>query len=75
MPRHRLDQVLQHNLCSGCGACAFVGRDHGVIMLDIPTVGMRPVGAEDLPDRLKDEIGGRVPGLPGPLARVGQRRA
>lgn len=62
MPRHRLDQVLQNNLCAGCGACAFVGRDHGVVMLDIPTVGRRPVGAEGLPDRLKDDIAAVCPG-------------
>lgn len=62
MPRHRLDKVLQHNLCAGCGACAFVGRDHGVTMLDIPTVGKRPVGVENLPDRLKDEIATVCPG-------------
>ena len=62
MTHHRLDQVLQHNLCSGCGACAFVGQDHGVTMLDIPTVGRRPVGVEGLPDQLKDEIAQACPG-------------
>ena len=62
VPSHRLDQVLQHNLCSGCGACAFVGREHGVTMLDIPTVGKRLVGAEDLPLRLKDQIAAVCPG-------------
>lgn len=62
MTLHRLDQVLQHNLCSGCGACAFVGRSHGVTMVDIPTVGRRPVGVESLPDKLKDEIATVCPG-------------
>ena len=59
---HRLDQVLQNNLCAGCGACAFVGREHGVTMLDMPTVGRRPVGVESLPDHLKDEIVAACPG-------------
>src|SRR5699024_8683468 len=45
-----------------CGACAFVGKDHGVVMLDIPTVGRRPVGAESLPVPLKDEIAAACPG-------------
>ncbi|OLT21970.1 hypothetical protein BJF81_14085 [Ornithinimicrobium sp. CNJ-824] len=62
MTSHRLDQVLQHNLCSGCGACAFVGRDHGVTMVDIPTVGRRPVGVENLPVGLKDQIAAVCPG-------------
>lgn len=62
MTRHRLDQVLEHDLCAGCGACAFVGREHGVTMLDVPTVGRRPVGVENLPDRLKDEIVAACPG-------------
>lgn len=62
MTPHRLDQVLQHNLCSGCGACAFVGRAHGVTMVDIPAVGRRPVGVENLPDHLKDEIAAVCPG-------------
>jgi coenzyme F420 hydrogenase subunit beta len=62
MARHRLDQVLQHDLCSGCGACAFVGREHGVTMVDIPTIGMRPVGAEQLPEHLKDELAAVCPG-------------
>lgn len=60
--RHRLDEVLQHDLCSGCGACAFVGRDHGVVMLDIPTVGRRPIGVEALPTHVKDEIVAACPG-------------
>jgi coenzyme F420 hydrogenase subunit beta len=62
MARHRLDQVLQSNLCSGCGACAFVGREHGVTMLDMPTVGRRPIGVAKLPDALKDEIVAACPG-------------
>lgn len=62
MATHRLDQVLQHNLCSGCGACAFIGRDHGVTMVDIPDVGKRPVGVEKLPEALKDQIAAVCPG-------------
>ena len=62
MTAHRLDVVLEQDLCSGCGACAFVGRDHGVVMLDIPTVGRRPVGADALPRALKDEIVRACPG-------------
>lgn len=62
MKQHRLDQVLQQNLCSGCGACAFVGREHGVTMLEMPTVGRRPIGVDALPDRLKDEIVAACPG-------------
>ena len=62
MTAHRLDVVLEQDLCSGCGACAFVGRDHGVVMLDIPTVGRRPVGTDALPTALKDEIVRACPG-------------
>lgn len=62
MTVHRLDQVLQHNLCSGCGACALIGAEHGVTMVDIPTVGRRPVGAENLPVDLKDQIAAVCPG-------------
>lgn len=62
MTLHRLDQVLKHNLCSGCGACAFIGEDHGVTMVDIPSVGRRPVGVENLPVELKDEIAAVCPG-------------
>jgi coenzyme F420 hydrogenase subunit beta len=62
MPSHRLDEVLRNGLCAGCGACAFVGLRHGVTMVDIPTVGRRPVGVDALPDRLKDEIAAVCPG-------------
>lgn len=54
--QHPIETVLQRRLCAGCGACAHIGRDHGVVMLDIPTVGRRPVGVEFLPRELKDEL-------------------
>lgn len=60
--QHRLERVIQRRLCSGCGACAHLGREHGVVMLDIPTVGRRPVGVESLPTAVKDELLAVCPG-------------
>lgn len=63
MPRtHALDNILEKRLCSGCGACAYVGRDHGVEMKDFPSVGRRPVGVKQLPIAVKDEILSVCPG-------------
>lgn len=49
-------------MCSGCGACAFVGQDHGVTMVDIPEVGRRPLGVRELPLTVKDQIVSACPG-------------
>lgn len=59
---HRIDQVIERGLCSGCGACAYVGQDHGVTMVDVPAVGKRPVGVRDLPLFVKDQIVDACPG-------------
>jgi coenzyme F420 hydrogenase subunit beta len=63
MPRvHRIDAVLDGRLCSGCGACAYLGENHGVTMVDIPHVGRRPIGVRQLPLIVKDEIASVCPG-------------
>lgn len=62
MAKHRLDTVLERRLCSGCGACAYVGQDHGVYMADVPSVGNRPVGVKALPIVVKDQIAAVCPG-------------
>lgn len=62
MPKHALDSIVEKRLCSGCGACAFVGRDHGVRMEDFPNVGRRPVGVKQLPIAVKDQIVAVCPG-------------
>lgn len=54
--RHRLDAVLDGRLCSGCGACAFVGRSSGVTMIDVKNVGRRPQWNGELPTAVKDQI-------------------
>lgn len=59
---HPLDAVLERRLCSGCGACAYVGQDYGVSMVDFPEVGRRPVGVKQLPLYIKDEIAAVCPG-------------
>lgn len=60
--RHRLDAVLDQRLCSGCGACAYVAEDYGVSMVDIPSVGRRPIGVRQLPIAVKDQIAAVCPG-------------
>lgn len=60
--KHRLEAVLDGRLCSGCGACAYVGQDHGVRMVDFPDTGYRPVGVKLLPLYVKDEIVAVCPG-------------
>ena len=60
---HLIDAVLDRRLCSGCGACAFVGQEHGVVMVDFPNVGRRPVGVKQLPLIVKDEIAAVCPGV------------
>lgn len=62
MPTHRIDAVLDRRLCSGCGACAYVASEYGVSMVDIPTVGRRPVGVRQLPLAVKDQIVAVCPG-------------
>lgn len=62
MGKHRLDEVLGKRLCSGCGACAYLGGDYGVAMVDVPEVGRRPEGIRLLPLRVKDEILAVCPG-------------
>ena len=59
---HRIDAVLQHRLCAGCGACAYIAGDHGVTMTDVPGVGKRPVGVAALPLFVKDQIADVCPG-------------
>ncbi|MGC4155011.1 MAG: Coenzyme F420 hydrogenase/dehydrogenase, beta subunit C-terminal domain [Propionicimonas sp.] len=59
---HRIDAVLDNRLCSGCGACAYIAGDHGVSMIDIPTVGRRPIGVRQLPIVVKDQIAAVCPG-------------
>lgn len=61
-PQHPIETVIRRRLCAGCGACAHIGRQQGVIMLDIPSVGRRPVGVESLPPDLKDELIAACPG-------------
>ncbi|GAB3816792.1 Coenzyme F420 hydrogenase/dehydrogenase, beta subunit C-terminal domain [Tessaracoccus terricola] len=60
--QHRIDTVIDRRLCSGCGACAYVGEEHGVKMVDFPNVGMRPVGVRQLPLFVKDQIAEVCPG-------------
>ena len=62
MPTHRIDRVLAGHLCSGCGACAFIGQDQGVRMIDVPDVGRRPLGVRQLPLLVKDQIAAVCPG-------------
>lgn len=59
---HPLDRVLSGGLCSGCGACAFVGEAHGVAMLDFPHVGLRPAWSGELPLSVKDAMVAACPG-------------
>ncbi|MCC2594609.1 Coenzyme F420 hydrogenase/dehydrogenase, beta subunit C-terminal domain [Tessaracoccus sp. OS52] len=59
---HRIDTVIERRLCSGCGACAYVGANHGVEMVDFPNVGKRPVGVKQLPLFVKDQIADACPG-------------
>ncbi|GAA3706850.1 hypothetical protein GCM10022204_25910 [Microlunatus aurantiacus] len=61
--RHPIDAVLDQRLCSGCGACAYLGQDHGVSMVDFPDVGRRPVGVKQLPLYVKNEIAAVCPGV------------
>lgn len=60
---HPVDAVLDRRLCSGCGACAYLGQDQGVRMVDFPTIGRRPVGVKQLPLITKDEIASVCPGV------------
>lgn len=63
MPRtHKIDTVIDRRLCSGCGACAYLGEGYGVTMVDIPSVGRRPVGVRDLPLIVKDQLAAVCPG-------------
>lgn len=60
--RHPIDQVLSGGLCLGCGACAFVGEEHGVTMVDYPHVGLRPAWSRELPLTVKDAMIAACPG-------------
>ena len=60
--RHRIDAILDGRLCSGCGGCAHVGRDSGVVMLDFPSVGRRPHWEGELPLQVKDAMADCCPG-------------
>lgn len=60
---HPIDTVIERRLCSGCGACAYLGQDSGVTMVDFPSVGRRPVGVRQLPLSVKDEIADVCPGV------------
>ncbi|SDL77591.1 Coenzyme F420 hydrogenase/dehydrogenase, beta subunit C-terminal domain [Tessaracoccus oleiagri] len=62
MSTHPLDAVLAGHMCSGCGACAYLGADGGVTMRDVPTIGARPVGVAALPIEVKDRIVAACPG-------------
>lgn len=62
MTQHPIDTVLNGRLCSGCGACAFVGREAGVTMVDYPNVGRRPHWEGSLPIVVKDEMAACCPG-------------
>lgn len=53
---HPLDRLLAGHLCAGCGGCAYVGREHGVRMVDVPGIGRRPAGTRQLPVIVKDQI-------------------
>lgn len=59
---HRIDTVIERRLCSGCGACAYIGEEHGISMVDVPNVGKRPVGVRQLPLFVKDQIAEVCPG-------------
>ena len=52
---HELDRIIRGRMCSGCGACAFVGAAHGVTMIDVASVGRRPSWGEDLPGTVVEE--------------------
>lgn len=60
--RHRLDTVIERRLCAGCGACAYLGQEYGVSMVDVPGVGRRPEGVAQLPLFVKDQILDACPG-------------
>lgn len=63
MPKdHLMDTVIERRLCSGCGACAYLGQDQGVTMVDFPSVGRRPVGVRQLPLTIKDQLADVCPG-------------
>lgn len=59
---HELDRILAGRGCSGCGACAYVGRSAGVVMVDVASVGRRPKWTGNLPLEVKDEILACCPG-------------
>ncbi len=59
---HAIDTIIERRLCSGCGACAYLGQDEGVKMVDFPSVGLRPVGVRQLPLTIKDQIVAVCPG-------------
>lgn len=69
---HELDRILAGRLCSGCGACAFVGETHGVTMIDYPGVGRRPAWSGHLPSPVKDAMVAACPGaaLEAPAAQL-----
>lgn len=75
MKAHRLDRVLDDHLCAGCGACAYLGQEHGVRMVDVPDIGRRPVGVRDLPILVKDQIAAVCPGSAVCSPAVGQPAA
>lgn len=60
---HELDRIIRGRMCSGCGACAFVGAAHGVTMIDVRSVGRRPSWGEDLPGTVKDAMVAACPGI------------
>jgi coenzyme F420 hydrogenase subunit beta len=60
---HPVDAVLDRRMCSGCGACAYLGHEQGVTMVDYPTVGRRPAGVRQLPLIVKDQIAAVCPGV------------
>lgn len=60
--KHRIDTVIERSLCAGCGACAYVGEQHGVQMVEVPGVGRRPEGVKLLPLYVKDQILDVCPG-------------
>lgn len=71
---HLIDTVIERRLCSGCGACAYLGQDQGVTMVDFPNVGVRPVGVRQLPLTVKDEIAAVCPGAEVEGADWGEHR-
>ena len=56
-------EIVKMRMCLGCGACAYLGKDLGVVMRDYPDVGKRPVFPESIPENLDRDMVSVCPGI------------